>query len=243
MSSPTTSCSSRQPGGAKIGDFGLARLVSDATGLTRDGVVAGTPAYLSPEQARGESHAGPLADQYALGVTLYECLAGEPPFRGAPHSVVHQILNDDPRPPRALNLAIPTDLETICLKAMAREPHVRYASTADLADDLGRWLNDEPIHARPIGLIGRLARLARRKPLVSSLLTALAVALISGTACTSILWRRAVASAALAQSRFQVAELNYRQARDAVDHLYLNVYMGKVLDKPGLESTCRRDRP
>ena len=145
-------------GRAKIGDFGLARLVSEATGLTRDGVVAGTPAYLSPEQARGESKAGPLADVYALGVTLYDCLAGEPPFRGSPLRVVHQILNDDPCPPRALNDAIPRDLETICLKAMAKEPHSRYASAADLADDLDRWLRGEPIRARPIGTVGRFTR-------------------------------------------------------------------------------------
>jgi tetratricopeptide (TPR) repeat protein len=224
-------------GRAKIGDFGLARLVSEATGLTRDGVVAGTPAYLSPEQARGESQAGPLADVYALGVTLYECLAGEPPFRGSPLRVVHQILNDDPCPPRALNEAIPRDLETICLKAMAKEPHFRYASAADLADDLDRWLRSEPIRARPIGPVGRFTRFARRKPLVASLFTALALALISGTTAAVILWRRAEASAALAQTRLLDAELNYRQARDAVDNLYLKLYLTNVLNKPGLEST------
>jgi tetratricopeptide (TPR) repeat protein/tRNA A-37 threonylcarbamoyl transferase component Bud32 len=224
-------------GRAKIGDFGLARLVSEATGLTRDGVVVGTPAYLSPEQARGESNAGPLADVYALGVTLYECLAGEPPFRGSPHRVVHQILNDDPCPPRALNDATPRELETICLKAMAKEPHLRYASAADLADDLDRWLRSEPIRAHPIGPIGRFTRLARRKPLVACLFTALVLALISGTTAAVILWRRAEASAALAHARLLDAELNYRQARDAVDKLYLKLYLAKVLNKPGLEST------
>ena len=88
-------------GRAKIGDFGLARLAAEPSNLTRDGVIAGTPAYLSPEQARGEQDVGPLADIYALGVTLYECLAGEAPFRGAPHLAVQQILNDEPRPPRS----------------------------------------------------------------------------------------------------------------------------------------------
>jgi tetratricopeptide (TPR) repeat protein len=223
-------------GRAKIGDFGLARLVSEATGLTRDGVVAGTPAYLSPEQARGESKAGPLADVYALGVTLYECLAGEPPFRGSPLRVVHQILNDDPCPPRALSDAIPRDLETICLKAMSKEPHLRYASAADLADDLDRWLRGEPIRARPIGPVGWFTRFARRKPLVASLFTALALALISGMTTAVVLWRRAEASAALAQARFLDAELNYRQARGAVDNLYLKLYLADVLNKPGLES-------
>ncbi len=142
-------------GRAKVGDFGLARLAAEFPDLTRDGVIAGTPAYLSPEQARGEPDVGPPADVYAMGVTLYECLTGEPPFRGTPHRVIDQILRDEPRPPRALNDAVPRDLETVCLKAMAKETGRRYPSAAELSADLRRWLAGEPIRrarsAPPVG--------------------------------------------------------------------------------------------
>jgi tetratricopeptide (TPR) repeat protein len=225
---------------AKIGDFGLARLAAEPSNLTRDGVVAGTPAYLSPEQARGDHDVGPLADVYALGVTLYECLAGEAPFRGSPHVVVQQILNDEPRTPRALNDAVPRDLETVCLKAMAKEPHRRYASAAEMGDDLDRWLRGKPVLARPSGLAGQLWRLGRRKPLAGALLTTLAIVLVVSSVAVLSLWRRAEASAARARADFANAERNYRQAREAVDKLYVKLYVDGTIRAPGLESV-RKD--
>ena len=219
-----------------MGDFGLARLAAEVSDLTRDGAIAGTPAYLSPEQARGDRDAGPLADVYALGVTLYECLAGEVPFRGAPHQVVHQILNDEPRSPRSLNDLVPRDLETVCLKAMAKEPNRRYASARELADDLNRYLRGEPVHARPTGAAAKLWRLARRKPLAASLTFAFVAALLGGSITSTIFWRRAEASAALAVTRGNDAAQNFRKARDAVDKLYLKFYSGGLLNKPGLET-------
>lgn len=223
-------------GRAKVGDFGLARLTAEASDLTRDGVIAGTPAYLSPEQARGDRDAGPLADVYSLGVTLYECLAGEVPFRGVPHQIIHQIINDEPRSPRTLNDRVPRDLETVCLKAMAKEPHGRYASAREFADDLNRFQRGEPVRARPIGSLSKLWQLARRKPLAASLSVAFVVALLVGSITSTIFWRRAETSAALAATRGTEAERNFRQAREAVDKLYLKFYSAGLLDKPGLET-------
>ena len=223
-------------GRVKVGDFGLARLATEASDLTREGVVGGTPHYLSPESARGDGEAGPLADLYALGVTLYECLAGEVPFRGSPHRVVRQILQDDPRPPRSLNDAIPRDLETICLKAMAREPHRRYANAHALAEDLRRWLNGEPIHARPTGPVERAWRLARRRPLASTLSAALLGVMLVGSTAVLVLWRKAEASASEARGHLIDSERNYRQARDAVDTLYSKLIASRVLNKPGLDA-------
>lgn len=222
-------------GRAKVGDFGLARLAADPSDLTRDGVAAGTPAYFSPEQARGDPDPGPSADVYALGVSLYECLTGEVPYRGAPHRVVQRILHDEPRPPRALNDEVPRDLEAVCLKAMAKEPHRRYASADDLAADLGRWLRGEPVRARRVGPAGRLWRLARRRPLPAALLASLAAVLLSGTVALLALWRRAEASADRARASLADAERSYRQAREAVDRFYTKMIVDQTLDKPGLE--------
>ena len=104
-------------------DFGLAKRAADEIAMTLEGQVLGTPAYMSPEQARGEMHRGRVrADIYSLGVVLYELLTGELPFRGQTRMLLLQVLQDEPRPPRRLNDRIPRDLETICLKAIAKEP-------------------------------------------------------------------------------------------------------------------------
>ena len=141
-------------GRAKVGDFGLARLETENPSLSREGILPGTPAYLSPEQARGETKPDPRSDIYGLGVTLYECLTGEPPFRGEPHRIIQQVLNDEPTPPRVFDDAIPRDLETICLKAITKDAARRYARAQDLADDLRPVLEGRADH----GPARRLAR-------------------------------------------------------------------------------------
>jgi len=219
-------------GRAKIGDFGLARLASDAPEVSREGLIAGTPSYLSPEQARGEAEVGPASDVYSLGVTFYECLAGEPPFRGSPHRVIQQVLQDDPRPPRTLNDAVPRDLETICLKAMAKEPDRRYTSAADLADDLRRFLRGEPIRARPAGAVERSARWCRRNPRVAGLAAAvgLLLAALAGGSTVSALWIARERGLAVAEARRAVAQRSL--ALDAFETLIGGV-QERLRSRPG----------
>jgi serine/threonine protein kinase len=146
----------------KITDFGLAKW-RDAQTATRTGSILGTPAYMAPEQARGQtSEVGPAVDIWALGVLLYECLTGRPPFQGAtPSDIILRVLSDEPAPPRKLNAAVPRDLETIALKCLRKPPATRYASAAELADDLRRFREGEPIKARPLSLTERLWRRRR----------------------------------------------------------------------------------
>ena len=160
--------------------------------LTIDGQVIGTPAYMAPEQARGEKAIVDVrTDVYGLGVILYELLTGSRPFVGSDQMVLVRIQAEDPRAPRGLDAAIPADLETVCLKAMAKEPGRRYASAADLAADLRRYLRGEPVLARPVGRLGTLWRRCRRRPLLSGLAASLVLAVVAGMAGVTWQWRRA----------------------------------------------------
>ena len=153
-------------GTPKIADFGLARHFDGDGGLTLDGVRVGTPSYMSPEQVSGKSDAvGPAADIYALGAILYEMLTGRPPFRAATATETQrQVMEEEPATPSRLNAKVPRDLETICLKCLHKDPDRRYATAALLADDLRRFLNGEPIAARPTGSLERVTKWARRRP-------------------------------------------------------------------------------
>jgi formylglycine-generating enzyme required for sulfatase activity/tRNA A-37 threonylcarbamoyl transferase component Bud32 len=169
-------------GQALLMDFGLARLERMEEKLTQDGAVMGTPAYLPPEQAdRSLGEVGPVSDQYSLGVVFYELLCGERPFQGTPAVLIYNAVHLAAKSPRTVNRHIPRDLETICLKAMAKDPRKRYQDCAQLAEDLRRWLDDEPIHARRMGFGERAARWARRNPLAATILAAMASALVAGT--------------------------------------------------------------
>jgi WD40 repeat protein/tetratricopeptide (TPR) repeat protein len=160
-------------------DFGLALRDEIEVTLTLDGQVMGTPAYMAPEQAAGHGHhVDRRCDVYSLGVILYELLCGELPFRGTRQLIIHQVLREEPRPPRRLNDRIPRDLETICLKALAKEPNRRYQSAAALAEDLRRFLAGEPITARPVGRVERMWRWSRRNPALASALGLAASALL-----------------------------------------------------------------
>jgi serine/threonine protein kinase/WD40 repeat protein len=161
-----------------VTDFGLARRLADP-GQTHHDSLLGTPRYMSPEQARTGSIDG-RTDVYSLGATLYELLTLRPPFNGeSAAELLDQIGQDDPLHPRSLDPRIPLDLETIVLKALAKRPADRYKTAGDLADDLGRFLNHEPVKARRISPLGRLWRVARRHPGITSVTTAASIAILS----------------------------------------------------------------
>lgn len=148
----------------RVADFGLARLVESEESLTAEGMIAGTPAYMSPEQIVNPTGVTGLTDIYSLGVVLYEALTGELPFRGTVRMVLNQVMHEDPIPPGRLNDRIPRDIENVCLKAMSRERPLRYQTAHAFAEDLERWLDDRPVLARPIGPVRKLWRWARKNP-------------------------------------------------------------------------------
>jgi tetratricopeptide (TPR) repeat protein len=157
-----------EDGRPKITDFGLAKQLEGDSARTASGAVMGTPAYMAPEQAAGRTREiGALSDVYALGAILYELLAGRPPFAGESiMETLEQVRSAEPVPPSRLRPKVPRDLETICLKCLAKEPARRYASASDLAADLDRFRAGESVRARREGLVARQWRLVRRRPRV-----------------------------------------------------------------------------
>jgi WD40 repeat protein len=195
-------------GQPRVTDFGLAKNLRSDTELTLSGQTLGSPNYIPPEQIRGskrrealafesqggnpckcESEAQPscssaktsfATDVYALGATLYHTLTGRPPFMGQDiAAVLHQTLQDEPLPPRRLNPSIPVDLETICLKCLEKEPSQRYATAKELADELWRFVRDEPIQARPVTRAERAWRWCRRNPVAAGLALATLLLLVT----------------------------------------------------------------
>jgi WD40 repeat protein len=163
----------------KITDFGLAKRGAVGTGMTQTGAILGTPSYMAPEQAEAKKEIGPAADTYSLGAIFYEMLTGRPPFRApTPLDTVLQVISEEPVPPRQLQSKVPRDLETICLKCLQKDPRKRYASAEELADDLARFLADQPIVARPVGRLERAWRLCRRNPVIAGMTAAVALLLV-----------------------------------------------------------------
>ena len=152
-------------------DFGLARRVGGDAGHSSGTGLAGTPSYMAPEQAAGRCRELTTAvDVYGIGAILYELLSGHPPFRGSsPVEVIWRLLEQPPEGLRARDRSIHRDLETICLKCLAKDPARRYRSAEALADDLERWLAGKPIRARPVGWPERLTSWCRRQPALATL--------------------------------------------------------------------------
>jgi WD40 repeat protein/serine/threonine protein kinase len=217
----------------KIADFGLAKRLEETPGHTRTGVPMGTPSYMSPEQAVGKGRAaGPATDVYALGAILYEMLTGRPPFRAATSwETLRQVVDEEAVPPSYL-APVPRDLETICLKCLAKDVGRRYGSAQTLADDLRRFLLGEPVLARPVGWPERTLKWVRRRPAIAGMLVLMLLLLlaliVSGVsllyngrlAAERDLARKAEANATQEKQRAALAEAEARRQKGIVDELF-----------------------
>jgi serine/threonine-protein kinase len=212
--------------GAASGERPLTPSSASGTAETLPGSALGTPAYMSPEQAAGDlEHLGPQSDVYSLGATLYCLLTGKPPFEGEVGDVLRAVQRGAFAPPRKLDPTVDAALESVCRKAMALKPEERYPSPKALADDVERWMADEPVSAYPEPFTKRAGRWARRhRPLVAgaaALLVTAVVALSIGTV--------------LINHERARAEQSFRQARQAVDDYFTAVSESKLLNVPNLQ--------
>lgn len=202
-----------------VSDFGLAKLVGASPALTRSTDTLGTPHYMAPEVAAGSARQATVAsDVYSLGAVLYELLAGRPPFEaeGVP-ALLKKIVEEEPaRPQREAGqgsrtgsnaLVPPRDLEVITLKCLAKEPARRYVSARELAQDLRRFLDGEPIQARPMPWLARVIRWGRKQPGLAGLSIALALALLAGLAGVLTQWHRAEVAARIARLQFYASDM------------------------------------
>jgi len=200
----------------QIMDFGLAKRLDEDSSMTTEGGLLGTPAYMSPEQARGDvQNVGPKSDQYSLGVILYEVLTGKKPFEGPPHSVIAKVTQEEPRTPQKINAEIPNDLQAICLKAMEKEIDERYADLSEMADDLDRWLAGRETLARPINIRERFVRWCRRKPVVAGLSVTLLLVLSLGIFVSSYFAIAAEREKQLAEGERDAAKEAQRKTEEA----------------------------
>ncbi len=217
-------------------DFGLAKREVGEITVTMDGQVLGTPAYMSPEQARGEGHhVDRRTDIYALGVILFEMLTRELPFRGNTQMLMHQVLTEEPPSPRRYNASIPKDLETITLKCLQKEPGQRYQTAQDFADDVTRFISGEPILARPIGRLERGWRWCKRHRTVAVLATSVLLALAGGAGVSTYYALEAGARAEDAERERARAVEAFRKARQAVDDSFTLVSQNQLINEPGMQ--------
>jgi serine/threonine protein kinase/Tfp pilus assembly protein PilF len=221
----------------KITDFGLAKRLDMESGQTRSGDIMGTPSYMAPEQASGQIHAiGPAVDIYALGAILYEMLTGRPPFKAeTPSETIRQVVIEEPVRPTRLQRRVPFDMETICLQCLQKEPARRYVTAAALAVDLERFLNGQPIKARPTPWWEQGSKWAKRRPALAGLIAVTVIAAL--TLLGGGLWYNAHLQAALADARSQrdKALARFQMAREAVQDFHTRVSESPELTGKGTE--------
>ncbi len=239
-------------GEPKITDFGLAKELGGADGNTRTGSILGTPSYMAPEQARGDTKGtGPAADQYSLGATLYDLLTGRPPFQGTSvMETLEAVRTREPVSPRELQPGLPRDLETITLKALAKDADKRYPTCGALADDLRAFLEGRPISARPVGGVEKAWRWAKRNPGVATPSAVAAVLLLAtaalGTTFAVVFDQQKREAVTLAgdlqvslvaeQAAKQVAEVKQKEADGA------NALTQSALQKVGVDAPAELRR-
>ena len=214
-------------GKPRVTDFGLAKRIESDNELTATGQVMGTPSFMPPEQALGETaRLGPAADVYSLGAILYTLLTGRPPFQAANMmETLMQVIENDPVELRVLNPAVDRDLETICLKCLEKDIAKRYSNGQELVDELHRFLRGEPIKARAVGRVERGWRWCRRNRLVTGLVSAIAVTLVVGLGVS-------IYFAALANRRAERAEEGTRIAATTLETM-INTVQQKLSGIPG----------
>jgi serine/threonine protein kinase len=211
-----------------ITDFGLAKVV-EQDDMTGTGDIVGTLRYMAPEQMDREADA--RSDVYALGLTLYELAARRPAFdETSRHRLVKQVFQQDPPPPRAVNKDIPRDLETVILKAMARDPAHRYQSAGALRDDLHRFLQDQPVSARRVTTVERFWRWCRRNPVLAGLVSTVFVLLVGITAVASIGALRVGRALDGETRQRERAETTSALASQVLDRIYAQLAPDRVTD-------------
>jgi len=229
-SAPGTSAADLCAFAPKLIDFGLAKLDEGTRHETRTGALIGTPPYMAPEQAAGQTQQiGPVTDVYGLGTVLYELLTGRPPFRGENDvQTLRQVLDDDPPHPRKLRPDVPADLAAITLKCLEKQPAARYASTAELAADLQRFLTDRPTIARPLSIPQRVAKWSRRRPAVAALVAVSVLAAVTFVAVNAAYIRQLRQSTEAAELLRSEAEASAAAATEQEDLAQRYLYTSRM---------------
>lgn len=227
----------------RIADFGLAKLQDEDQELTRSGEAMGTPSYMPPEQFGDAASATARSDIYSLGATLYHVLSGRPPFKAATSmATMRQVLNVEPVALRELNPEVDRDIETICMKCLEKEPDRRFQTALEVADELKRFLNGEPIVSRPLSRPERFWRWCRRNPVVASMgglaTTSVLVAVVSFAVAyfeTDAARKKVEASLGETARAQKLSEASFQDALAAVNDFFTHVSEDRLLNEPGTQ--------